>query len=136
MPRVLALDPGMKRIGVAISDSAETLAFPRPALDGAGDWLGELRALLIEEPCHQILVGLPVSLSGGETASTDVARLMWETVRQEFHDLSVVQVDERLTTVSASRQMSAAGKSHKQQRGSIDSASAVVLLQGWLDAKS
>lgn len=135
MPRVLALDPGLKRIGVAISDSNEVLAFPRPALTGDGHWVAELRALLDDEPCHQIIVGLPVGLSGGDTASTDFARGMWETIRQEFSDLQVIQLDERLTTVSASRQMTAAGKTQRQQREAIDSAAAVVLLQGWLDAK-
>lgn len=135
MSKVLALDPGVKRIGVAISDSSETMAFPRPALAGDGNWIDRLRELLDEEPCHQILVGLPVSLSGGHTSSTDAAREMWEAVRRAFPDVQVVQVDERLTTVAASRQMSAAGKSHRDQRDHIDSAAAVVLLQGWLDAK-
>lgn len=135
MPRILALDPGAKRIGVAISDSNETLAFPRPALAGDGDWVADLRRLLDEEPCSQIVVGLPVSLSGGDTASTDFARDMWDTIRTHFAEVQVVQLDERLTTVSASRQMSAAGKNQRQQREAIDSAAAVILLQGWLDAK-
>lgn len=135
MPRILALDPGVKRIGVAISDSGEALAFPRPALSGEGDWLTELRNLLVDEPCHQIVVGLPFGLNGGDTASTQFAREMWESIRREFAELQVIQVDERLTTVSASRQLSSAGKNHREQRDVIDSAAAVVLLQGWLDAK-
>lgn len=135
MPRILALDPGVKRIGVAISDSGETLAFPRPALSGDGEWLVELRTLLEEEPCRQIIVGLPFSLNGGDSASTQFAREMWELIRLEFTELQVVQVDERLTTVSASRQLSSAGKNQREQREVIDSAAAVVLLQGWLDAK-
>jgi len=135
VPRILALDPGVKRIGVAISDSGETLAFPRPALSGDGEWLVELRTLLEEEPCRQIIVGLPFSLNGGDSASTQFAREMWELIRLEFTELQVVQVDERLTTVSASRQLSSAGKNQREQREVIDSAAAVVLLQGWLDAK-
>lgn len=136
MPRVLALDPGAKRIGVAISDSGQSLAFPRPALNAESDWLTALKIVLDEEPCHQIVVGLPVNLNGSDTASTDAARALWEIICVEFPDMQIVQLDERLTTVAASRQMSAAGKSHKQQRESIDSAAAVVLLQGWLDARS
>ena len=120
---------------MAISDSGETLAFPRPALDAEGSWIEQLRTILDDEPCHQIVVGLPVSLSGGETASTQFARDMWDNIRQEFTGIQVVQVDERLTTVSASRQLSSAGKSQREQREVIDSAAAVVLLQGWLDAK-
>jgi putative Holliday junction resolvase len=131
----LALDPGVKRIGVAVSDSGETLAFPRPALAGDGEWMMQLRALLEDEPCHQILVGLPVSLNGSDTASTQYAREMWDSIRLAFADIQVIQIDERLTTVAASRQLSSAGKNQRDQRDVIDSAAAVVLLQGWLDAK-
>ena len=120
---------------MAISDSGETLAFPRPALDAEGSWIDHLRTILEDEPCHQIVVGLPVSLNGGDTASTQLAREMWDRIRQEFADIQVVQIDERLTTVSASRQLSSAGKSQREQRDVIDSAAAVVLLQSWLDAK-
>ena len=120
---------------MAVSDSGETLAFPRPALAGDGEWMMQLRALLEDEPCHQILVGLPVSLNGSDTASTQYAREMWDSIRLAFADIQVIQIDERLTTVAASRQLSSAGKNQRDQRDVIDSAAAVVLLQGWLDAK-
>ncbi len=135
MSRLMALDPGTRRIGVAVSNSGRTMAFPRECLVREGEWLAALELLVREEEVHEILVGRPVALSGRETTSTAMAAEFLEEIRIALPDVTFIVVDERLTTASASKQMASAGKSQKNQRKDIDSASAVVLLQGVLDAQ-
>lgn len=136
MSRLMALDPGTRRIGIAVSNTGRTMAFPRECILREGDWISTLRSLVREEEVHEILVGRPVALSGRETSSTAMAAEFLEEIRVALPDIDFVLVDERLTTASAAKQMAAAGKSQKAQRNDIDSASAVVLLQGVLDAQS
>jgi putative Holliday junction resolvase len=111
------------------------MAFPRECLVREGEWLAALELLVREEEVHEILVGRPVALSGRETTSTAMAAEFLEEIRIALPDVTFIVVDERLTTASASKQMASAGKSQKNQRKDIDSASAVVLLQGVLDAQ-
>jgi putative Holliday junction resolvase len=132
--RTVALDPGERRIGVSISDTSGMMAFPRPSLDAERDWLSALVMMCEDEVFDRILVGRPLGLAGNETASTASARDFLEVIVEHFPNCEVLWVDERLTTVSASRQLSAAGKTQKSQRGIIDSAAATILLQSWLDA--
>ncbi|CAB4856768.1 unannotated protein [freshwater metagenome] len=130
----MALDPGTRRIGIAVSNSGQTMAFPRECIIRDGDWLDTLTSLVREEDVHEILVGRPVALSGRETTSTAMAEEFLEEIRDCMPDVTFHLVDERLTTTSAAKQMALAGKSQKSQRKVIDSAAAVVLLQGVLDA--
>ncbi|MUH57531.1 MAG: Holliday junction resolvase RuvX [Actinobacteria bacterium] len=134
MTRLMALDPGTRRIGIAVSNSGQTMAFPRECIIRDGDWLDTLTSLVREEDVHEILVGRPVALSGRETTSTAMAEEFLEEIRDCMPDVTFHLVDERLTTTSAAKQMALAGKSQKSQRKVIDSAAAVVLLQGVLDA--
>lgn len=136
MSRLMALDPGTRRIGIAISNSGRTMAFPRECIVREGEWISTLKSLVHEEDVHEILVGRPVALSGRETSSTEMAAEFLEEIRVALPDVDFVVIDERLTTASAAKQMAAAGKSQKAQRNDIDSAAAVVLLQGVLDAQS
>ncbi len=119
---------------MSISDTSGTIAFPRPSLDANENWCRDLETLAEEEGFERVLVGRPLGLNGTETASTARARAFFDEVVRHFPDREVLWIDERLTTVSASRQLSAAGQSQRQQRSTIDSAAATVLLQGWLDA--
>ena len=130
----MALDPGTRRIGIAVANSGQTMAFPRECIIRDGDWLDTLTSLVREEDVHEILVGRPVALSGRETTSTAMAEEFLEEIRDCMPDVTFHLVDERLTTTSAAKQMALAGKSQKSQRKVIDSAAAVVLLQGVLDA--
>jgi putative holliday junction resolvase len=136
--RVLAIDPGAVRIGVAVSNSAQTMAFPRPHLLAGGDLVQRLVALVSEEEAVAVIVGLPRTLAGGESASAAMARGLAEELGAALADqgIGVELVDERFTTVQASAALRAAGSSAKQQRGSIDSAAAAVLLQSVLDGRT
>lgn len=133
MARLLGIDPGAVRCGLAISDSAGTLAFPRPALRNDGALMSSLRVLVDEEHIGAIVVGRPVALAGHETASTEVADEFYRALVAIFSDLPVSQWDERLTTREAQRSLSAAGLKAKDHRARVDSAAAVIMLQNYLD---
>jgi putative holliday junction resolvase len=135
MGRILAIDPGTKRCGVAVSDSGRTMAFPRPAIEAGERFAAQLRALVDEESCDLVVVGRPVALSGASTPSTQLADQLFEELVAALAPVAVVQCDERLTTAQAGRSLSSAGLKVKQHRERIDSAAAVVLLQHYLDAQ-
>jgi putative Holliday junction resolvase len=133
MTRYLGIDPGTVRCGVAITDSAPSMAFPRPALARDEQLLEAIRSLVTEEGVGAIVVGRPVALSGAVTASTTSADDLFSALREAFDDLPVVQWDERLTTIEASRSLSGAGVRARDQRSHLDSAAAVIMLQNYVD---
>jgi putative holliday junction resolvase len=132
MARILGIDPGTKRCGVAITNPAQTMAFPRPAIPRDDTTLTRLGALIDEEEIGVIVIGRPVALSGNETASTLDADDFFVQV-QEHVTVPVVQWDERFTTLAAQKSLSEAGLTAKESRDRLDSAAAVVMLQNYLD---
>jgi putative Holliday junction resolvase len=135
--RVLAIDFGSARIGLALSDPTGTLARPLPFLPAKGDvkLAREIAALADKEQVERILLGLPRHMNGtlGEAAAKVQA---FATALGTATKIPIQLVDERLTTVQASRQLHEAGRDARAQRGRIDSEAAAVLLQGWLDARA
>jgi putative Holliday junction resolvase len=134
--RVLALDRGEVRVGVAISDELGVLAHPRPVLDGrrAGALFEAIRRLVDEEGVTRVLVGWPLDLSGDEgPAARRAARFAEEVAR--VTGVTVELVDERMTTVVAERSLREAGVSRRAAKQKVDGAAAAHLLQGWLDAR-
>jgi putative Holliday junction resolvase len=134
MARILGIDPGTKRCGVAVTDSGETMAFPRPALAFSQAIVDQVRFLVEEELVAEVVVGRPLGLSGAVTASTTFADELWQLLSEGLN-VTVVQCDERLTTTQAQRSLHEAGATIKGSRDRIDSASAVVLLQHYIDAR-
>jgi len=117
---------------VAISDTARTMAFPREAL--AADGVVDAVARLVDaEGVDLVVVGHPVALSGAATASTAASDQLVQDLRAGLGDVPVISVDERLTTTAAQRSLRDAGVKERAQRGRVDSAAAVVLLQHYLD---
>lgn len=139
--RRLGLDVGTARIGVASCDPDGILATPVETIrvaDGAPSWTAELRRLqeLVEEyDAVAVIVGLPRSLKGRDTASTDMARSFVGSLTAASPDLPVEFVDERLTTVTAGAALQSAGRNTRRQRDVIDQAAAVVLLQAWMESR-
>jgi putative pre-16S rRNA nuclease len=136
MARTLGIDPGTKRCGVAITDSAHTMAFPRPALANDDELMTKLRTLIDEEGAGTVVVGRPVALSGNETASTQSADQLYERLVATFSEITVIQWDERLTTFEAQRSLAQAGIRAKDHRDHVDSAAAVIMLQNYVDGLS
>lgn len=133
--RVAAVDFGTARVGVAVSDELGLMAHPRPYLSAGNlkSVLGALKALAEAEKVERFIVGLPRHLNGREGTSARRARRFSQLLEQAT-GLPVELVDEWLTTREAQARLHAQGLDHKASRERIDSASAAVLLQGWLDA--
>lgn len=130
--RRLALDPGSVRIGVAVSDPQALVATRREALR-AGDQQA-LLALIEEVEPIEIIVGLPLGLDGQVGEAAEKA----QTFARDLQTLTaspIRMVDERLSTVQAQRGFHAQGRSVRQSRTMIDSASAEVVLQHAMDAE-
>jgi putative Holliday junction resolvase len=134
--RVLALDRGEVRVGVAISDELGMLAHPRPNLDGRrGKAMFEAIAEMArEEGVTRILVGLPLDPKGSDGPAARRALRFAQEVA-DATGLEVEMVDERMTTVLAERSLREAGVAKKDRRARVDGAAAAWLLQGWLDAR-
>jgi putative Holliday junction resolvase len=135
--RILAIDNGTRRIGLALSDPTGTLARPLPFLPAQADakLAREIAALAATEKAGLILLGLPRHMDGSIGEAT--ARV--EAFAVHLRKASTVPlqlIDERLSTVQASRQLQEAGQDSRRQRSRIDSEAAAVLLQGYLDAQS
>ncbi len=135
MARLLGVDPGTTRCGIAVSDSLETMAFPRPALPVDESISSRIRALVAEEESELVVVGRPLSLSGAVSESTTRADDFFVLLSQSL-TVPVVQWDERLTTVEAQRLLTSVGVSQRDSRARIDSAAAVVLLEHFIEARN
>ena len=128
----LGVDVGTVRVGVSRSDLHGMLATPVETVPrGAGD-LERVLVLATEVEAIEIVVGLPLALSGRETASTADAREFAEQLAS-LASVAVRLVDERLSTVSANNAIRTSGKSQKQSRSIIDQVAAVIILQHALD---
>lgn len=130
----LGIDVGTVRIGIARSDRDGLLAVPVDTLDRSGDYLQQFQNILTEYEPFELLVGLPLALSGNQTASTQDALHVAEEISQ-LCGIPVRLIDERLTTVSAHGAMRASGKNQKQSRSVIDQVAAVMILQQGLDSE-
>jgi putative Holliday junction resolvase len=134
--RVLAIDYGTARIGLALSDPTGTLARPLPFLPAKADakLAGEIAALAAKEKVERILLGLPRHMNGelGEAAEKVKA---FAAVLGAATPIAIKLVDERLSTVQAGRQLHDMGKNARKQRERIDSEAAAVFLQSYLDSE-
>ena len=135
--RVAGLDFGQARIGLAVSDEMGVLAHPRPFLDGrdVSGILKKLAGLARDEGWQRVILGLPRNLDGSEGLSARRARRFASLVERAT-GLPVEFLDERLSTREAKARLTEQGLTAKEQRSRIDSASAAILLQSWLDRAS
>ena len=129
--RTLALDYGSQRIGLALSDPTGTLARPLPFLPATSDpkLARAVKALAEKEKVQLILLGLPRHMNGSLGDA-------FAAIPRHTPSIPLQLVDERLSTVQASRQLQEAGRNTRAQRERIDSEAAAVLLQSHLDTQS
>jgi len=133
MPRVLGLDLGSRRIGVAVSSG--TVATPHTLLERAADQAADhaaIAALVDDLGVERVVVGLPLSLDGkmgpAARAAADEAEALGDVLA-----VPVETYDERLTTVTADRSLSTLGVKGQARRRVVDKVAAAVMLQAWLD---
>jgi putative holliday junction resolvase len=124
----LAVDWGDVRIGVAACDPDGLLAYPLTTIRAGADEVADLSALVAEHAPLEVLVGLPRSLDGREGPAAATARKRAGRLAAAV-GVPVRLVDERLTTVTASRRLRAGGRTARQQRAVVDAAAAAAILE-------
>lgn len=135
MGRILGLDYGTRRIGVALSDPLQLTAGPLTVLDAADPDLAEgLCRLVAEHEVELVVVGLPVGLDGGEGPAAAAARRFAAEVRGAVA-VPVELYDERFSTVTAERTLIEAGLRRERRKGTRDRVAAAVFLQAYLDGR-
>jgi putative Holliday junction resolvase len=136
--RILAIDFGQARIGLALGDPTGTLARPLPFLPAKGNakLAREIADLAKKNDVHLILLGQPRNMDGSMGEAAEWVKAFAEELRKSIGVLPLKLIDERLSTVQASRQLQESGKNTRKQRGQIDSEAACVLLQGYLDSQA
>jgi putative Holliday junction resolvase len=129
--RRIGIDVGKARIGVAASDRDGLLATPVETVrrNNSTD-LGRILEIVSEYAAFEVVVGLPLSLSGDDTQSTADARAFAARIARH---IPVRLVDERMSTVTAQRGLHQAGRNTRNSRDVIDQAAAVIILQHALD---
>ena len=136
--RVLGIDLGSKRIGIATSDRSGTIATPYTVLLRCGSMGGDHRNIakvVVEEEAEAVIVGLPLNMDGSEGKAAQAARV--EAARMATVVGVPVHVhDERLTTVEADRVLMEQKMNAQARRRVVDKVAAAVMLQSWLDTQA
>ena len=134
MGKIIAIDFGLKRTGIAISDDAGMFAFGLETVDSS-QLMIRLKELVTKEGVSTVVVGLPKRLNNEESHITQNVELLAEAIRKEINSVIVELYDERFTSKMALQSMHMAGASNKQKKkkGLIDKVSATILLQSYLD---
>lgn len=132
----LAVDVGTVRIGIAVSDPRRTVAVPLDTVARApgGADLRAIAAIAAEREVDDVVVGLPVGLSGREGPAAASVRDFTQRLADHLAPLPVLLVDERLTTTSAHQALHAAGRPGRRHRTVVDRTAAAILLQTVLDS--
>ena len=130
--RLLALDPGGRRTGVAVSDELGLFAHPRPAIEASStaSLLDQVESAVASVQADEVVLGLPLSLSGADSEQTRLVRELAARLRDRL-SVPVLLVDERLSSVRAQQ---ALGRG-RRPKGEVDSAAAAILLQSVLDRR-
>jgi putative Holliday junction resolvase len=135
--RILAVDPGEVRIGLALSDELGISVQPLELLESTGphrdiDAIGRIAE---EHGVVRALVGLPLLLSGEEGQGAAAARRFAARLRSRLPEVDVQLWDERLTTVQAERMLIGAGVKPRRRRAVVDGLAAVLILKSYLDSR-
>ena len=135
MSRLLGLDHGKRRIGVAVADSETGMAFARQAIQrrNLDRDLALVRELCTAEGVDQVVIGLPLNMDGSAGPQANEARAFGE--RLAAPGLEVVYEDERLSSWEAAQRLADAGRHPARTSGELDSAAARLILQQYLDAR-
>lgn len=134
MPRIIAIDYGRKRCGVAVTDPLKLIANSLPVVRTC-DLLHFLQEYCSHETVERILIGEPKQMNGEPSESMRYINPFLGQLRKAMPDMAIELVDERFTSVMAHRDMLTAGfkKSDRQRKGLADEMSAVIILTTWLE---
>ena len=131
--RILAIDPGERRIGVAAADLGLRVAIPLTTIEGGPDAVEAVARLVEEEGARTLVVGLPLSLSGALGPQAQRAQALAGALVERL-SIPVLTWDERLTSAEARRRLSSGGGRRRDKRD-VDALAAAIILQAYLDSQ-
>ncbi len=134
LARIIALDIGKKRTGVAVTDPLQIIATALDTVD-TGELIGYLKKYMASEPVEKVIVGYPLNLDDSPTHATPIVEKFILKFGNVFPDMPVVKTDERMTSKLASTEIAGMGlkKKDREQKELIDAVSAVMMLQEYLE---
>jgi putative holliday junction resolvase len=135
MGRILAIDYGRKRTGLAVTDGLRIIATPLDTVLTA-ELIAYLKAYLLKETVDEFVVGMPKTLKNEDSEMAPFVRQLTEELKKIFPDKPIHWVDERFTSSMAMRAMIEGGmkKKDRQVKGNVDKISATLILQSFLNA--
>lgn len=136
MSKVLSIDFGLKRTGLALSDDSKLFAFGLKTIDSKL-LMQEIAGLIQQEKVDEIVLGEPKRLDASDSHITENVRLLKEALVKNFPTVKVALLDERFTSKMASAVIAQSGlkKKDRQQKGLIDEVSATIILQDYLASR-
>ena len=135
MARILALDVGEKTIGVAVTDEAQSMAFPTATLwrqEGKKRDMAALRELVANHQAAAIIVGYPLRMDGTAGIQTEKIEAFIAVLRNHVR-IPIIRQDERLSTREAERVLMQGGRRREERKKDVDSLAATLILQSYLD---
>ena len=137
MSRILGIDYGERRIGLALSDPMGIIAKPLRTIDRkkTTDYISEILNTAKEKNANIIVVGLPLTLRGKQSKQTEIVQKFIEKLTQ-LGKIPVVPVDERLSSIAAKKSLQAQGVKTGHEKGRVDETAAAIILQEYLDSQS
>lgn len=137
MARIIALDIGKKRTGIAVTDPLQIIATALDTVE-TGELIGYLKKYIAAEPVEKVIVGYPLNMDETPTDATPVVEKFILKFKNVFPNMPVEKTDERMTSKIASQQIAGMGlkKKTREQKELIDAISAVMMLQEVLENKT
>lgn len=135
MGRILAIDYGQKRVGLAVTDMLHITANGLDTVP-AHEVISYLEKYLAREPVEKFIIGLPTQMNGQESDSMQYIRPFVTALQRKFPDIELIYVDERFTSVLAHKAMLEGGlkKKDRQNKALVDKISATIILQSYLES--
>jgi putative Holliday junction resolvase len=133
MGRILAIDFGLKRTGLAVTDPLQIIATALETVETSG-LLSYLKNYFHQEPVDTVIIGLPKRLNNEDSEIAPQVRFFIEIFKKQFPDKPIIPVDERFTTALAHQAMRDGGmkKKDRQIKGNADKISATIILQSYM----
>ena len=134
MSKIISLDFGLKRTGIAITDKKQIIASPLTTVDSV-QLMSFLHQLMIKESIEIIVLGYPTRLDGSDSHITENVRLLKEVLEKEFPTKSIVFQDERYSSASAMETIHLMGKTkHKKDKKLVDRVAATIILSEYIQS--
>jgi putative Holliday junction resolvase len=136
MARILALDYGKKRTGIAVTDPLQMIASPLTTVD-TQQLFEYLKDYVGKESVEKILIGLPLNLDGTDTDATAAVRHNIRRLKNSFPEIPIETVDEEYSSKEAAKAMAEMGmkKKGRQEKGNLDMMAAALMLRRYLDVR-